>query len=418
MAKADKQSYQNLTSATTRGALFGFRFEKAVQEFEEMGRRLGWTREVDDNAFSRATLPNPLTYVIHEELLNKIRDCLIREAGNILIRGESGMGKSALCEALLRDEKLKEYYQIFYVVSKSDLTPYGLYSELLAALGAKIPNSTTAARKLFKQLILEAHKKQGKRSLLLYDEGQRCSDEALLQELQDISDWSVESKPLVTLIVLGDNRTYDVLGFKTVEGLLRLLNTVELRAVAEEELGMTNTYRLKKEEMVNLMAERIRDVVKEKLAETLGTPPDPSEVEGYAIEFAQKKADLFGREFRDLPQLKMLRNRFAYDLEIPPLTLEQAREMLLRCHAYNMGVIGKTPTSIEEQARIEEEISHCNLGSLITDRGVEELFRLSGGNPRDMKLFIQLGLIHLYRENRDPPIDGEDLKNALIQVAA
>ena len=144
---------------------------------------------------------------VHREALDAIRYGIESRAGFIVVTGEVGAGKTTLLQTLLR--QLDDRTVVARIVNTT-LEPRELLEAILLDFGL-----TTAERSkpaLLRELgqFLVQQRAQGRRPLLVVDEGQNLSAEAL-EEVRLLSNLETEKSKLLQILIAGQPNLRDTL---------------------------------------------------------------------------------------------------------------------------------------------------------------------------------------------------------------
>ena len=142
-------------------------------------------------------------------------------SGFALLTGDVGCGKSSALRAFLHGLDPNLHPAVY--VADSRLTPLHLYGRVLTHFGVMPPASAGRAREQFQALLRDLAAAQGKRPLLLIDEGQALSPDMVqeLRYLQNVQDCDAASP--FTLVLCGQPELRAILRFKSFEAVAQRL---------------------------------------------------------------------------------------------------------------------------------------------------------------------------------------------------
>ena len=135
----------------------------------------------------------------HREALAHLLYGIEQGEGFIAITGEVGTGKTTLCRTLLR--RLGGETEVAFIFNP-ELSAFELLQSICHELG--IPVEGRSRRELMTQLneFLLARRREGRRVLLIVDEAQNLSPEAL-EEIRLLSNLETETSKLIQILLLG-----------------------------------------------------------------------------------------------------------------------------------------------------------------------------------------------------------------------
>jgi general secretion pathway protein A len=138
-------------------------------------------------------------------------------SGFALLTGDVGAGKSSALRLFLHGLDSNVHPAVY--VADSRLSPMSLYGRVLAHFGLMPPVTAGRAREQFQALLTDLATAQGKRPLLLIDEGHELSPEMVqeLRYLQNVQDCDAASP--FTLVLCGQPELRAMLRFKTFEAV-------------------------------------------------------------------------------------------------------------------------------------------------------------------------------------------------------
>jgi putative secretion ATPase (PEP-CTERM system associated) len=223
---------------------------------------------------------------VHREALDYLRFAIEGHAGFVVITGEIGSGKTTLLQVLLRT--LDGQTTVVRLVNTL-LTGVELLESMLLDLGVEHPPATKPAmlRELAQVLLRE--RSQGRRVLVVIDEAQNLSPEAL-EELRMLSNLETEKSKLVQIVLVGQPNLRDALERPFLEQLRqRVTVRYHLGPLDADETARYINHRLKRAAL-GAPLELSRDVTDVVHARSGGVPRlinvicDAALLAGYAEE--------------------------------------------------------------------------------------------------------------------------------------
>ena len=178
---------------------------------------------------------------VHREALDAIRYGIESRAGFIVVTGEVGAGKTTLLQTLLR--QLDDRTVVARIVNTT-LEPRELLEAILLDFGL-----TTAERSkpaLLRELgqFLVQQRTQGRRPLLVVDEGQNLSPEAL-EEVRLLSNLETEKSKLLQILIAGQPNLRETLADPGLEQFRqRVAVSYHLKALDAPDTAAYINYRL------------------------------------------------------------------------------------------------------------------------------------------------------------------------------
>lgn len=156
-----------------------------------------------------------------EEVLARLAFALAA-SGFALLTGDVGCGKSSALRLFLHGLDPNVHPAVY--VADSHLTPLTLYGRVLTHFGLGAPVTSGRAREQFQALLADLANAQGKRPLLLIDEGHELSPEMVqeLRYLQNVQDCDAASP--FTLVLCGQPELRAMLRFRTFEAVAQRIS--------------------------------------------------------------------------------------------------------------------------------------------------------------------------------------------------
>jgi type II secretory pathway predicted ATPase ExeA len=143
-------------------------------------------------------------------------------SGFALLTGEVGCGKSSALRLFLHGLDPNVHPAVY--IADSRLSPLTLYGRVLTHFGLVAPLTSGRAREQFQALLADLATAQGKRPLLLIDEGHELSPEMVqeLRYLQNVQDCDAASP--FTLVLCGQPELRAMLRFRTFEAVAQRIS--------------------------------------------------------------------------------------------------------------------------------------------------------------------------------------------------
>ncbi|MEN9807644.1 MAG: hypothetical protein RL756_2164 [Pseudomonadota bacterium] len=173
----------------------------------------------------------------HSRALAFLEYGLDQADGFIVVTGEVGTGKSTLVQTLLR--KLDTEQILVATIFTTQLREDDLLHLVAANLGLRIPNANKAVLLRELEHLFQQQAKEGRRVLILVDEAQNLPPGSV-EELRMLSNFTMDSKPLVQIFLLGQQEFRETLlgpGFEQLRQ--RVIATYHLNPLDQQE---TQTY--------------------------------------------------------------------------------------------------------------------------------------------------------------------------------
>ncbi|EGD58951.1 ATPase [Novosphingobium nitrogenifigens DSM 19370] len=194
--------------------------------------------------------PDPEFYfesLTHRKALSYLGYGLAQGEGFIVITGEVGAGKSTLAAHLVASIDRQRLTAAQIVTSRLDANE--LVRLAAQAFGIVAPSAEAALDKAavlgMLEEFLQEEARAGRRSLLIVDEAQNLSIQAL-EELRMLSNFHLGSHPLLQIVLLGQPEFRELLAEPALEQLRqRVIATHHLEAMEADEVGPYVEHRLK-----------------------------------------------------------------------------------------------------------------------------------------------------------------------------
>ncbi len=145
----------------------------------------------------------------HEDALAHLRYGLFETNGFVLLTGEVGTGKTALCRCLL--EQLPKTIDIAFILNPKQ-TALELVANICDELHLQYPAETASIKVLIDLLnkkLLDNHS-QGRRTILIIDEAQNLSDE-VLEQIRLLTNLETSKRKLLQILLVGQPELQDML---------------------------------------------------------------------------------------------------------------------------------------------------------------------------------------------------------------
>jgi len=145
----------------------------------------------------------------HKDALAHLKYGLFETNGFVLLTGEVGTGKTALCRCLL--EQLPKTVDIAFVLNPKQ-TALELVANICDELRVKYPDDTASIKVLIDLLnekLLENHT-QERRTILIIDEAQNLSDE-VLEQVRLLTNLETSKRKLLQILLVGQPELQDML---------------------------------------------------------------------------------------------------------------------------------------------------------------------------------------------------------------
>ena len=149
-------------------------------------------------------------------------DFALAASGFALLTGDVGSGKSTALRLFLHRLEANVHPAVY--VADSSLSPRTFYGRVLAHFGVLPPATAGRAREQFQTLFTDLATAQGKRPLIVIDEGHELAPEMVqeLRYLQNVQDCDAASP--FTLILCGQPELRAMLHFKNFEAVAQRIS--------------------------------------------------------------------------------------------------------------------------------------------------------------------------------------------------
>jgi general secretion pathway protein A len=149
-------------------------------------------------------------------------DFALAATGFALLTGEVGAGKSTALRLFLHRLDANLHPSVY--IADSHLSPRTFYGRVLAHFGVVPPATAGRAREQFQALLADLATAQGKRPVLLIDEGHELSEEMVheLRYLQNVQDCDAASP--FTLVLCGQPSLRSTLRLKSFEAVAQRIS--------------------------------------------------------------------------------------------------------------------------------------------------------------------------------------------------
>jgi general secretion pathway protein A len=141
---------------------------------------------------------------VHQGALLKLRYAVESHRGAALLTGEAGSGKTLLVGSLKR--QLEERFSPFVHLVFPQMTPAELLSYLASEAGAlSNPVAAVGVDQCVRQLqqFLVDNSRSGRHAVIVIDEAQLLVDSEALETLRLLTNFEVDDKPALTLLLVG-----------------------------------------------------------------------------------------------------------------------------------------------------------------------------------------------------------------------
>ena len=178
----------------------------------------------------------------HQRALSYLQYGLDQAEGFIIITGPIGTGKTTIARNLLTNIADENIVAAQLVTTK--LSPNELLELVAAEFKIKVTGDSKADLLRSIEVFLINLNKQGKRALLLVDEAQNLPAETI-EELRMLSNFQLDSKPLIQSFLLGQEELKDIISAPDMEQFRqRIIASAHLKPLNVEEVKNYINHRL------------------------------------------------------------------------------------------------------------------------------------------------------------------------------
>jgi type II secretory pathway predicted ATPase ExeA len=148
--------------------------------------------------------PNPKFFYLspeHEEALTRLMYAVRHRKGCAMLTGEYGCGKTTLSRALIQRLE-SEHYEIGLLTNPSG-SPVEFLNEILYQLGVETDEKSRPALLHRLNDVFFRNYREGRDSVLIVDEAQLVSDDAVFEELRLLMNFQTDDRFLITILLIG-----------------------------------------------------------------------------------------------------------------------------------------------------------------------------------------------------------------------
>ena len=178
----------------------------------------------------------------YQAALDELLICAEQGQGIGVIVAPAGVGKTLLCERLIRE--IGEPFTSVYLRHATFQNRRGFLQTLLSELAQPFDKSSDQELRLALAPVLRGLGQQGRAMLLVVDEAHRLS-EKLLEELRILADQAEDGRPLVRLVLCGQAELEDKLAHPQLQALSqRIRSHISFPSLSLEESRDYLDYRI------------------------------------------------------------------------------------------------------------------------------------------------------------------------------
>jgi len=145
----------------------------------------------------------------------------ISTRGLCVITGVPGLGKSGLIRSI--ESSLDKSKFVLCYINEAELTPKGLYSRILGAASISPANYIDKMKKQFREVVSNLYLMQERQLVIVIDNAQELPDQTI-KELRYLFSFDLDSKSLLSLILVGHPKLWDTLKLRAYEPLYQFVS--------------------------------------------------------------------------------------------------------------------------------------------------------------------------------------------------
>lgn len=192
---------------------------------------------------------------------------IIASKGLGVITGAPGLGKSSLIRLL--DSSLDKSKFLFCYINDADLKPKNLYSHLLCSLSVQPAAYIDKMKKQFKEAVVNLYQSHDRVLVIVIDNSQELPMQTL-REFRYILNFDMDSRSLLTLLLIGHPEIWDTIKLRSFEALRQCVAThYRMQPLNEDQ---TKEYIVHQLNLSNISMCFPDDIVKKIHQFTSGTP--------------------------------------------------------------------------------------------------------------------------------------------------